>query len=127
MKSKPALEQTVRRGLDRCVDVLDAESLSRLRQARAAALESHGQCAWYRRFDFPTWTLSASGLAAVFGIAIGLAVWLQAPMHEFQFQSLTAADEVLVEMTEAELDIELIEEIEFYDWLMLAQTDGDSP
>ena len=126
MKTKQPLEKTIRLGLDRRTQRLDAHTLSRLRQARAAALAGHGQRAWYQRFEFPAWALPAGGLAALCGIAVGLLVWLQPSTQEFQLQALARVDTVLVEMAEAELDIELIEEIEFYDWLMLAQANGDS-
>lgn len=135
MKSNESLEQTVRKGLDAQADRLDATSLSRLRQARAAAveqaraaaLEQTRGTAWRQWFESSTWVLPASGLAAAIGIAIGLSVWLRSPTSGLELHALSGNEAMLVEMAEADLDMELIEEIEFYDWLMLAQAEEDSP
>lgn len=126
MKAKPPLEQTLKQGLDQQVEQLDAHSLSRLRQARAAALEQAARGSRWRGFDARAWALPAGGLAALLGLAIGLSVWLQAPAPELELQALSDAEDILVEMAETGTDIEMIEDIEFYDWLALTEDPGDS-
>ena len=54
------------------------------------------------------------------------AFWMRAPAPELDVPALVDAEEIPVELAEADVELELLEEIDFYDWLMLAQDSGDS-
>lgn len=124
MTSGPSFEQRLRRHLDHEAQSLDAASLSRLRQARAAAIGRVDSGPRRRWFGTPLWVLPAAGFAALLGLAVGLSLWQQTPAPGLELQALAGDEQILVEIVEAELDMEMLEEIEFYDWLTLAQ--GDS-
>ncbi len=101
-------------------DHLDGRTLSRLTQARHAALDAVE--AGSARSAFPTgrWLAPAGGLAAVAAVAI---VWLGATRVDPVVQSTVSTGaagamqmEDLALVADAE-SLELVEEIEFYAWL----------
>lgn len=97
-------------------DVLDAETLSRLRDARCKAVEAAGE----RRqgfFRLPNWAKAgafATGLAAV----MVLMVWFDAPRQDLPVKS---PDEFEIVLYADNLDI--YEDMDFYEWLADADND----
>ena len=95
------------------------------------ALDSHqdqsgpGRSTW-QHSPLPAWALPGAALASLAAVALGLAVWLNTPPENDIAGTVAATPAALVEMAANDVDIELLEEIEFYDWLMLMQDDGDS-
>ncbi len=96
---------------DESVERLDAATLSKLNQARHAALASSSRSAtiWLR------W-LPATGLVAAAVIAVVMLqgrAGIDMPGNAEDFEILLGQD-----------DLEMIEELEFYSWIELADLDG---
>ncbi len=95
-----------RSALDEGVDNLDANTVARLRAIRKQALQESGA----KRSFVLTSTFAATGAFATVAIAVSL--WLAFPVttHEiFDTEDLM--------LLSAKEDLELIDELEFYDWL----------
>ncbi len=99
--------EQVRQRLDEQADGLDELTLARLRAARARALEQHG------RSSARSWW-PAIGMAAAVALVAAVMLWPSAPHLP------AAADDW--ELLAAGDELELIEDIEFYDWLDTTQS-----
>lgn len=65
-------------------------------------------------------------LAAAAAIAaLAATVLLVIPQPRDAAPAMYAADEPILEIDNADLDLELVGELEFYDWLALAQLEED--
>ncbi len=103
-----------KQAFDQSVDGLDAATLSRLNRARQAALEE---------LTKPTrhWLqwMPATGLAA----AVLLAVFAFRGPAEIDVINTPASD---LEILLSEENIEMLEDLEFYSWLVTQELEGDS-
>ncbi len=116
---KQPIENLLTEALDEQEHHLDAATLSRLNQARQRALESHTGI----------WTRWRRNIIAGAGIA-ATAVTLFMPVHLSLHteQAPVAPDYLQAEQVEAmqiislDVDLELVEELEFYRWLDQQQT-----
>lgn len=101
-----ALIERLRQRLDEQADGLDGAMLARLRAARARALEAG------RRRRPARWALAGLAAAATLvGAVILWQGWMPMPATPEDWEVLAAGD-----------DLELIEELEFYDWLDTTQS-----
>lgn len=120
MNDEELLNQT-RRALDDANDGLDGATLSRLRRARALAVERATRrplaTAFLYRFA------PAAAFAAVAAIAIGVVFMLDTGKRDHGSDNLTAALADL-EMLAADEAIVLDDELDFYRWLDAAQHAG---
>jgi hypothetical protein len=103
-----------KRDFDASVEKLDAATLSRLNQARHAALAELQQPTrqWSR------W-VPAAGVAAAALVAVMIA---QNPVGVYEPPSAAVAD---MEILLGEDSIEMLEELEFYSWLDVAELEDD--
>ncbi len=100
---------------DDSVDGLDAETLSRLNRNRQAALES----ATGSRSAWVTWA-PASGLAAAAVLAV---VVMQSPQ---QIEAPPGGDVTDFEILMSEDSLEMLEELEFFDWMDSLEPGADA-
>lgn len=118
-----------RQQLDQQVDELDGETLSRLRQARARALEA-GKSKGVGWFGLGEMAGGAMALASVCVIAV--AVWLAVPMFEepdLVVHTSSNEETQLQVLDDLELladaqEPEFYEDIEFYYWLETQDAQG---
>ncbi len=110
------LQDAVRDALDARARDLDGATLSRLRQARAHAVAQAARPAPWRH---PGW-LGALGLAGAALLAVLL--W-PTPGH---LPAEASDDEVLLEIATLDVDLELVEEPEFFEWLGEQPLDGSA-
>ena len=101
------LEDAIRNALDARARDLDGATLSRLRQARAHAVEQASRPTLWRQ---PGW-LGALGLAGAVLFAVLLRPETGHPPTE------TYDSDVLLEIATLDADLELVEEPEFFEWL----------
>lgn len=97
---------------------MDGETLSRLRRARYAALEQNK-----KRSGVPVWIAAWGACAA----ALALALWL--PDQVSDRETIPASDGGLLADTwllDEEAELEMIEDVEFYQWLAEEALDGRS-
>lgn len=116
-------EQEAGRQLRQGAEDLDARTLARLRQAREQALAELGQQrrrpAWFAGWQ------PALGAAAVAGLAVAL--WLGRETAAPPPAATAGAEPALeLEALLADENLELIEELEFYDWLAMADGAHDA-
>ena len=95
-----------RSALDESVDNLDTNTVARLRAIRKQALQETED----KRFFVFTPGLAATGAFATVAIAVSL--WLAFPVTTHEI--FDTEDVLLLSANE---DLELIDELEFYDWL----------
>lgn len=126
MNENQRLDDAVKRALDEHSESLDGATLSRLRQARAAALDQVDGVSRPRRLLADHRFLPAAGLAGLLAAVIGLSVWLQRPAPFDPLDTIADTPDLPVDIAVADVDVELLEEIDFYDWLTLMETNGDS-
>lgn len=110
-----AFEKQVKAAFDESVDALDAATLSKLNRSRHEALEELRR----PRHQWTRW-MPATGVAAAALIAI---VLLQSPTvvnDVFEPAALTDMEILL-----GEESIEMLEDLEFYSWIDVAETEGD--
>ncbi|MDJ0916179.1 MAG: hypothetical protein QNJ05_00345 [Woeseiaceae bacterium] len=114
--SNDAFEKRAKQLFDDSVDSLDAATLSRLNQARHAAVEKSP-----RRWPPLLRWAPAGGLATAAAVALLL---MQSPaLIETPGDASTVDMEILL----SEDNLEMLEDLEFYDWIDLAETgNGDS-
>ena len=108
-------EKEVKAAFDRSVEELDAATLSRLNRGRQEALAKleRPQHQWSR------W-MPATGMAAAVLVAI---VMLQSPNGiDDGFETSNVAD---IEILLGEDSIEMLEELEFYSWIDVAEMEND--
>ena len=104
------LQDKLRAALDERAQGLDGATLSRLRQARARALEQPAAPWW--QLSTPQWLGAAGSMAAVALVAVLVgrtplpepAAPLEVPLNHLEIATL-------------EEELELIEDIDFYQWL----------
>ncbi len=108
--SDKKLRQKAKALFDESVDGLDAATLSRLNRGRHAALAEAGRS---RRREF--W-IPATGAAAALAVA---AVMLQSPGDGPVIEAPAADLEILL----GEESIDMLEDLEFYSWLEMADLD----
>jgi len=108
----------IRRRLDEDVEALDSATLSRLEQSRRLALAATAQPKrpWWRILwsgDRPTgdWLVPAGAFASVFATALALTLMVAEPENGIAH----AVDDL--ELFTAGEDLELYENLEFYQWL----------
>jgi hypothetical protein len=114
-KKDDAFEKMAKAAFDSSVDKLDAATLSRLNRGRHEALQELER----PRRRWSRWA-PATGVAAAMLVAI---VILQSPMTVDDGvgpTSLTDMDILL-----GEDSIEMLEDLEFYSWIDVAETDND--
>jgi hypothetical protein len=99
------LEKNIRQSLDESVDSLDANTLSKIRQIRAQAVENAGtqHIKWQGIF--------VGGLATACVMVFAVMVLLNSPAP---MQTVPADDLELISSSD---DLELFEDLEFYEWL----------
>ncbi|MEM6513029.1 MAG: hypothetical protein AAF660_08460 [Pseudomonadota bacterium] len=108
------LDKKARQLFDESVDGLDAATLSKLNRSRQAALAQAGS-----RRPLTRWA-PAGGLAAAAVIAV---VMVQSPGVVETPPGSTAADfEILL----GDDSLDMLEELEFYDWLDLVEAGSDA-
>jgi len=108
MKDQP--QQQITQALDEQARDLDGNTLSRLHQARARALEEHTR---KRANGFAHFLLGAGSIAALALVAV-----LQLPPLEEPSLPLQA-DRDALEIATLNVDLEVIEDLDFYEWLSL--------
>ena len=106
-----AFLRRARERLEAGTDELDPLTLARLGAIRARALERAGE---QRRGHGTRWWLPVGGLATAAVVALALLLVQQGPER-----GLPAAQPVDVELLSSSVDLELLDELEFYEWLVL--------
>ena len=103
-----------RRQLDESASAVDGESASRLSRARHHALSSLEKRASF----WPAWGMPAGAISAALAIVLTLG----------SFQNRSASDNVSdleeLELLSANESFELLEDLEFYEWLPTEQETG---
>ncbi len=118
-------EHAVKTALNVQRDALDPVSLSRLRQARRAAIETAGSRTSLReRLLGARWAIPVGAFASVAVVALAVTVALRTPQPADTPVEPGDAVEPWIEMAEADVDVELLEDLEFYRWLDLSGDDG---
>ena len=114
-KTDEQFRKTAKAAFDESVDALDAATLSKLNRSRQRALAELERPGW----RFSTWA-PATGVAAAVLIAVMIA---QSPvtLEDAQLPAAVADMEILL----GEDSIEMLEELEFYSWLDVAEMEGD--
>ena len=108
-------EKKVKAAFDESVDALDAATLSKLNRSRHAALVELHQ----PRHQWSRW-MPATGVAAAALIAV---VMLQSPAAIEVVNGPTAVTDM--EILLGEDSIEMLEDLEFYSWIDIAEAEGD--
>jgi hypothetical protein len=98
---------------DESVDGLDAASLSHLNRGRQAALAELSR----RRQQWVRWMPAAGATVAVL-----IAILVLAPQQQAPEVPIAVAD---MEILLGEDDIDMLEELEFYSWIDIAEQDDD--
>jgi len=119
------LIERIRRRLDEDVDALDSATLSRLEQARRLALAAATQprrpwrrIGWLDSRPAGDWLIPAGAFASVVATALALTLMVSAPEHGVA----RAADDL--ELISAGEELELYENLEFYQWLEIREQTG---
>ena len=104
--------QQVRQALDDSVDNLDEMTRARLQAARKRAIGSAIQQSGWRRWlqPRPAVTLPVGAMAMVLVAVVSLHIY-RAPT------AITAPDAEVLEMLTAVDDLEILQDMEFYEWL----------
>lgn len=110
-----AFEKKAKAEFDESVDALDAATLSTLNRSRHEALAELRR----PRHQWSGW-MPATGVAAAVLVAV---VLLQSPTAVRDLNGTTAATDM--EILLGEDSIEMLEDLEFYSWIDMAETDGD--
>lgn len=100
--------------LDESARDIDGATLSRIRQARAAAVEKAGK----KTLAWRTWLSGAAATACV--LSLSFAFLMNSPEQEL----LPTEAELLYASEE---DLELYEDLEFYEWLAHTSYQNDEP
>ena len=111
-----ALEKQLKAVFDESVESLDGATLSKLNRSRHAALAELNRP---RRQWSSRW-MPATGVAAAVLTAVLL---LQSPTVIDDIAEPTAATDM--EILLGEDSIEMLEDLEFYSWIDMAESDGD--
>lgn len=124
MTDEKPVEESLRQEPNARAEQLDGVTLSRLRQARARAVAG-ARASWHSWLDGPGWALPAGGLAATTALALGLTMIQPWEAGDRESVILPAIPPSLLEISSSDVDLELIEEMDFYDWLAVADIDED--
>lgn len=103
-KQNDVLINNIQTALDDSARDIDGATLSRIRQARAAAVEKAGN----KTFAWKTWLSGAAATACV--LTLSFVFLLNSPEQE-----LLPTEDALLYASEE--DLELYEDLEFYEWL----------
>jgi hypothetical protein len=114
-KTDEQFSNAAKAAFDDSVEALDAATLSKLNRSRQRALAELERPGW----RWSTWA-PATGLAAAVLIAVMVA---QSPvtLEDTQLPAAVADMEILL----GEDSIEMLEDLEFYRWLDVAELEGD--
>lgn len=104
--------QQVRHALDDSVDNLDELTRARLQAARKRAVDSVGQ-----RHGWRTWLPLHTAVALPAGAVAMLLVAILAVQVYRTPPAITAPDAEVMEMLSAVDDLEMLQNMEFYEWL----------
>ncbi len=99
------LNTSIRQGLDESIDALDANTLSKIRQIRAQAIEKAGT----RHVNWSGFLVGGLATACVMVFAVMILLKSPAPM-----QAVPVDDFELISSSD---NLELYEDLEFYEWL----------
>ncbi len=110
-----AFEKKLKAAFDESVDGLDAATLSKLNRSRHEALAELRR----PKHQWSNW-MPATGVAAAVLVAV---VLLQSPGTVQDLNGTTAVTDM--EILLGEDSIEMLEDLEFYSWIDMANTDGD--
>ena len=114
-EQRDKFEEDLKETFDESVDALDAATLSRLNRSRHAALAELQK----PRHQWSRW-MPATGAVAAILVAV---VVLQSPVGVDDSADITSVTDM--EILLGEDSIEMLEELEFYSWLDIAETEGD--
>lgn len=117
---KNPLQQELIDALDRRAQDLDGATLSRLRRARAEAIDQAQSASLLQGRS--GWGLAAAGLVTSLLLVTALLPGL------FRSTAPAEADDDLLEIATLDVDLEVVEHLEFYEWLSeqnLEETLGD--
>lgn len=114
-EQRDTFEKKMKDRFDESVEALDAATLSKLNQGRHAALAQlqRPQRQWSR------W-MPATGAAAAILVAV---VVLQSPTAVDEVAAITSVTDM--EILLGEDSIEMLEDLEFYSWIDIAESEGD--
>jgi transcription initiation factor TFIIIB Brf1 subunit/transcription initiation factor TFIIB len=114
-EQRDTFEQRTKDTFDKSVDALDAATLSKLNRGRHEALAQleHPQHRWSR------WMPATGAVAAVL-VAV---VVLQSPSAIDDVAAVTTVTDM--EILLGEDSIEMLEDLEFYSWIDIAESEGD--
>ena len=108
-------EKKMKDSFDESVDALDAATLSKLNRSRHLALAELGK----RTPQWSRW-MPATGAVAAILVAV---VMLQDPSGIQDINGATSVTDM--EILLGEDSIEMLEELEFYSWIDIAEAEGD--
>jgi hypothetical protein len=121
----PSFEKNLKKALDSKADGLDAATLSHLHQARNKALES-ATGGWHNSLynilaDILPWHQHPAAFAAITtGIAAAIiivATSYYSPGTNLIQEDVVASPVEIMEIISLDADLELVEDLEFYNWL----------
>lgn len=114
-EQRDTFEKRMKDTFDESVDGLDAATLSKLNRGRHEALAQlpHPQRQWSR------W-MPATGAVAAILVAVAV---LQSPSSIDDVTAVTTVTDM--EILLGEDSIEMLEDLEFYSWIDIAESDGD--
>lgn len=107
--SEDELNRSIKQDLDESVDVLDANTLSKIRQIRAKAIEGveSRSSSWF----FSKQGLFIGGLATACVMVFAVMILLESP----RFMQTISVDDI--EFISSSDNLDLFEDLEFYEWL----------
>jgi len=113
------LNKIAKQALDQEVGALSSDTLHKLRLARETALSQQQKKPWQHLFSLKWLTGAGAGLAIA-----GVLTFMLIP--QLSNQSLSPLDDL--EFLTAEVDMELVDDLEFYQWLddSLAEASNES-
>lgn len=114
-EQRDTFEKRMKDAFDESVDALDAATLSKLNRGRHAALEQLKR----PRRQWSRWMPATGAVAAV----LVTVMVLQSPTAIDEPAAVTTATDM--EILLGEDSIEMLEELEFYSWIDIAETEGD--
>ena len=114
-EKRDTFEQEMKDAFDESVDALDGATLSKLNRSRQAALAELQN----PRHQWTRW-MPATGAVAAILVAV---VLLQSPTAVDDVIGVTAVTDM--EILLGEDSIEMLEELEFYSWIDIAESEDD--
>jgi hypothetical protein len=114
-EQRDTFEKGLKQAFDESVDALDAATLSRLNRGRHAALAELQR----PRHQWSRWVPATGAVAAIL-VAV---VVLQSPTAIDDIAAVNSVTDM--EILLGEDSIEMLEDLEFYSWLDIAESEGD--